>query len=74
MDLSLWGEDDEYGHVKLRRPIDIQTSCSNKGQILELDQTELDPAELARAATQMAMEDAKENERISQQEIYSRWI
>lgn len=39
----------------------MQTLCSNKGQILELDQTELDPAELARAATQMAMEDIKEN-------------
>ena len=39
----------------------MQTLCSNKGQILELDQTELDPAELARAATQMAMDDIKEN-------------
>ena len=48
----------------------MQTLCSNKGQILELDQTELDPAELARAATQMAMEDAKENERNYHPESY----
>jgi hypothetical protein len=40
----------------------MQTLCSSKGQILELDQTELDPAELARAATQMAMDDIKENQ------------
>lgn len=40
----------------------METLCSSKGQILELDQTELDPAELARAATQMAMDEAKENE------------
>ena len=53
--------EEEYGHVKLRHPIDMQTLCSSKGQILELDQTELDPAELARAATQMAMDDIKEN-------------
>ncbi|CAF0848699.1 unnamed protein product [Adineta ricciae] len=53
--------EEEYGHVKLRHPIDMQTLCSSKGQILELDQTELDPAELARAATQMAMDDVKEN-------------
>ena len=48
--------------MKLRQPIDMETLCSSKGQILELDQNELDPAELARAATQMAMDDAKENE------------
>jgi hypothetical protein len=40
----------------------MQTLCSSKGQILELDQNELDPAELARAATQMAMDDVKENQ------------
>jgi len=40
----------------------MQTLCSSKGQILELDQNELDPAELARAATQMAMDDIKENQ------------
>ena len=39
----------------------MQTLCSSKGQILELDQNELDPAELARVATQIAMEDVKEN-------------
>jgi len=54
--------EEEYGQVKLRQPIDMQTLCSSKGQILELDQTELDPAELARAATQMAMDDVKENQ------------
>ena len=42
----------------------MQTLCSSKGQILELDQNELDPAELARAATQMAMDDIKENQQI----------
>lgn len=57
------GEDDgEYGSVKLRQPIDMQTLCASKGQILELDQRELDPAELARAATQMAMDEVKENQ------------
>lgn len=40
----------------------MQTLCSSKGQILELDHTELDSAELARAATQMAMDDIKENQ------------
>jgi len=55
-------ETDEYGTVKLRQPIDMQTLCASKGQILELDQTELDPAELARAATQMAMDEVKENQ------------
>ena len=40
----------------------MQTLCASKGQILELDQTELDPAELARAATQMAMDEVKENQ------------
>jgi hypothetical protein len=40
----------------------METLCSSKGQILELDQNELDPAELARAATQMAMDDIKENQ------------
>jgi hypothetical protein len=40
----------------------MQTLCSSKGQILELDPNELDPAELARAATQMAMDDIKENQ------------
>lgn len=40
----------------------MQTLYSNKGQILELDQNELDPAELARVATQMAMDDIKENQ------------
>ena len=54
------GEEEEYGHVKLRKPIDMQTLCSSKGQILELDQNELDSAELARLATQMAMNDANE--------------
>ncbi|UJR10438.1 hypothetical protein I4U23_014642 [Adineta vaga] len=57
--------EEEYGHVKLRQPIDMQTLCSSKGQILELDQTELDPAELARAATQMAMDDIKENQHVN---------
>jgi len=42
----------------------METLCSSKGQILELDQNELDPAELARAATQMAMDDIKENQQI----------
>ena len=40
----------------------METLCSSKGQILELDQNELDPAELARVATQIAMEDVKENQ------------
>ena len=40
----------------------MQTLCASKGQILELDQRELDPAELARAATQMAMDEIKENQ------------
>ncbi|CAF4567464.1 unnamed protein product, partial [Rotaria magnacalcarata] len=40
----------------------METLCSSKGQILELDQNELDPAELARIATQMAMDDVKENQ------------
>ncbi len=40
----------------------METLCSSKGQILELDQNELDPAELARAATQMAMDEVKENQ------------
>ena len=53
---------EEYGSVKLRQPIDMQTLCASKGQILELDQRELDPAELARAATQMAMDEVKENQ------------
>lgn len=56
------GDEEEYGQVKLRQPIDMQTLCSSKGQIIELDQTELDPAELARAATQMAMDELKENQ------------
>ena len=51
---------EDFGHVKLRKPIDLETLCQSKGQILELDQTELDPAELARAATQIAMEDAQQ--------------
>jgi hypothetical protein len=40
----------------------MQTLCASKGQILELDHNELDSAELARAATQMAMDDVKENQ------------
>ncbi|CAF3915541.1 unnamed protein product, partial [Rotaria magnacalcarata] len=52
--------EEEYGQIKLRKPIDMETLCSSKGQILELDQNELDPAELARIATQMAMDDVKE--------------
>ncbi|CAF1001523.1 unnamed protein product [Rotaria sordida] len=56
------GGEEEYGHVKLRKPIDMQTLCSSKGQILELDQNELDSAELARIATQMAMDNIKENQ------------
>ena len=39
----------------------MKTLCSSKGQILELDQNELDPAELAQVATQIAMNDVKEN-------------
>jgi hypothetical protein len=48
----------------------MQTLCSSKGQILELDQNELDPAELARAATQMAMDDIKENQQQSHSDRY----
>jgi hypothetical protein len=62
--------EEEYGHVKLRKPIDMETLCSSKGQILELDQSELDPAELARAATQMAIDDIKENQQQSQSDRY----
>jgi hypothetical protein len=47
----------------------METLCSSKGQILELDQSELDPAELARAATQMAIDDIKENQQ-SQSDRY----
>ncbi|CAF1939492.1 unnamed protein product [Rotaria magnacalcarata] len=54
--------EEEYGQIKLRKPIDMETLCSSKGQILELDQNELDSAELARIATQMAMDDVKENQ------------
>jgi hypothetical protein len=61
--------EEEYGLVKLSKPIDMQTLCSSKGQILELDQNELDPAELARAATQMAMDDIKENQQTNSEQF-----
>ncbi|CAF0833283.1 unnamed protein product [Adineta steineri] len=66
--------EEEYGHVKLRKPIDLETLCASKGQILELDQNELDPAELARAATQMAMDDVKENQQQQQQHMTDQFI